>query len=105
MPIVPQITTLALILIFSITASNCSPPTLSKKQSIPCGAIFFNSDEIIFYSNINELSDKIKYFSNHDKQRKQIARNGKKKYFKLFNEKRITEYFIKISTGQNSSLF
>ena len=52
MPIVPQITTLALILIFSITASNCSPPTLSKKQSTPCGAIFFNSDGSVKYSGI-----------------------------------------------------
>ncbi len=66
---------------------------------------FFNSDEIVFYSNINELSEKIKFYSNNDKQRKKIAMNGKNKYFKLFNEKRITEYFIKISTGQNCSLF
>jgi len=30
---------------------------------------FFNSNEIIFYSNIKELSDKIKFYSNNDKQR------------------------------------
>tara|TARA_B100001250_G_scaffold368721_1_gene351620 strand:- start:17 stop:538 length:522 start_codon:yes stop_codon:yes gene_type:complete len=66
---------------------------------------FFNSKEIVFYSDINELSEKIKYFSNNEKQRIKIARNGKKKYFKLFNEKRIAEYFIKVSTGQNCSLF
>ncbi len=66
---------------------------------------FFNSKEIIFYSDINDLSDKINFFSKNDKQRKKIAKNGKKKYFKLFSEKRIAEYFIKISTGQNYSLF
>ncbi len=66
---------------------------------------FFNSNEIIFYSSINDLSDKITYFTQNELKRKKIARNGKKKYFKLFNEKRIAEYFIKISTGQNYSLF
>ena len=66
---------------------------------------FFNSNEMIFYSNITDLSDKIKFFSKNDNQRKKIAMNGKKKYFKLFNEKRVTEYFIKISTGQNFTLF
>ena len=66
---------------------------------------FFKLNEIVFYSDINELSDKIKFFSKNDKLRKKIAMNGKKKYFKLFNEKRIAEYFIKISTGQNFTLF
>ena len=66
---------------------------------------FFKSNEIVFYSDINELSDKIIFFSKNEKIRKKIAMNGKKKDFKLFNEKRIAEYFIKISTGQNYTLF
>ena len=52
-----------------------------------------------------DLSDKIRFYAHNDKLRKKIAMNGKKKYFKLFNEKRITEYFIKISTGKNFRLF
>ena len=66
---------------------------------------FFNKNEIIFYDNINDLSDKIKFYSKNDRSRKKIAMNGKKKYFKLFNEKRITEYFINISTGKEFKLF
>ena len=66
---------------------------------------FFNKNEIIFYNNINDLSDKIKFYSKNDRLRKKIAMNGKKKYFKLFNEKRITEYFINISTGKEFKLF
>jgi len=66
---------------------------------------FFNKNEIIFYNNINDLSDKIKFYSINDKLRKKIAMNGKKKYFKLFNEKRVTEYFINISTGKEFKLF
>ena len=48
---------------------------------------FFNDKEIITYQSIDELSDKIRYYKNNDIQRKKIAKNGKKKYFKLFNEK------------------
>ena len=62
---------------------------------------FFSNKEIIFYSNIFELADKIKFYSKRDTIRKKIAKNGKKKYFKLFNEKKITKYFIDISLGNN----
>ncbi len=65
----------------------------------------FKKNEIIFYKNINDLSDKIKFYSKNDKLRKKIAKNGKKKYFKLFNETRVTKYFIDISLGDNATLF
>jgi len=66
---------------------------------------FFNKNEIIFYKNINDLSDKIKFYEKKDYLRKKIAKNGKKKYFKLFNEKKIAEYFIDISLGKINKLF
>ena len=66
--------------------------------------IFFNKNEIIFYKNIDELADKIKFYSMNDIIRKKIARKGKYKYFRLFNEKKIAKYFIDISLGKNLSL-
>ena len=65
---------------------------------------FFNSKEIVFYSDIDDLADKINFFSKNDVLRKQIAKNGKKKYFKLFNEKKITKYILDVSTGNNAKL-
>jgi glycosyltransferase involved in cell wall biosynthesis len=65
---------------------------------------FFTNNEMIFYDNVSDLSDKIKFYSLNDKLRKKIAKNGKKKYFKLFNEIKITKYFIDISLGNKSSL-
>jgi len=65
---------------------------------------FFNKNEIVTYQNIDDLSDKIKYFKINDKHRKNIAKKGKQKYFKLFNEKVITKYLIDISTGKKTSL-
>ena len=48
---------------------------------------FFNTKEIVFFTiNISDLADKINFYSKNDKLRKEIAMNGQKKYFKLFNE-------------------
>ena len=66
---------------------------------------FFNNQEIISYTNINDLSDKIKFYSVNEKLRKKIAKNGKKKYFKLFNETKVSKYIIDISFGNKTSMF
>ena len=66
---------------------------------------FFNKDEIIFYQNINDLADKIRFYSKNDKLRKKIAKKGKEKYFKLFNESKISKYIIDKSLGKKISLF
>ncbi len=66
---------------------------------------FFNKNEIIFYKDINDLADKIKFYSNNEKLRVKIARNGKKKYFKLFNETKIAKYLIDLSLGNKNNLF
>ena len=66
---------------------------------------FFNSNEIIFYKNISELADKILFYSTNDRLRKKIASKGKKKYFKLFNEVKISKYLLDISLGNKASLF
>ncbi len=65
---------------------------------------FFNKKEIIFYSSIDDLSDKIKFYSKNDKIRSKIAKNGKTKYFKLFNESKISKYITDILLGNKSSL-
>jgi len=66
---------------------------------------FFNNDEIIFYDNISDLSDKIKFYKKNEKSRIRIAKNGKKKYFKLFNELKTTRYIIDKSLGKNVNAF
>ena len=46
---------------------------------------FFNKDEIVTYSDINDLSKKIEKFTNNDVLRQKIAKKGRDKYFKFFN--------------------
>ena len=56
---------------------------------------FFNENEMIFYKNINDLSEKILRITNDDKLRKLIARKGKEKYMKYFNSTLVADYIIK----------
>ena len=66
---------------------------------------FFRNDELIFYNDINDLVDKLIFYKKNDKLRKKIAYNGRKKYFKLFNEIKTTKYIIDISIGKKVNLY
>ena len=65
---------------------------------------FFNSKEIVTYKNIDDLADQIKFYKKREKLRSNIAKKGKEKYFKLFNETKIAKYIIDKSLGKKSSL-
>ena len=55
---------------------------------------FFNKNEIVTYSDINDLSKKINKYSNDDLLRQKVAKNGRNKYFKYFNSTIVAEYII-----------
>ena len=53
---------------------------------------FFSNDEIVFYKNIKDLSNKLKYYKENEDKRIKIAKKGKEKYFKIFNNEIIADY-------------
>ncbi len=55
---------------------------------------FFNNDEMVFYKNVNDLSEKILKISRDEKLRKKIAKKGKEKYMKYFNSNLVANYII-----------
>ena len=55
---------------------------------------FFTNKEMVFYKNLDDLSEKIIKISNDEKLRKSIGKNGKKKYFKHFNSTIIADFII-----------
>jgi len=55
---------------------------------------FFNDDEVIFYNNINDLSEKLNYFKKNDILRKKYAKKGKEKYFRYFDSTIVSDYII-----------
>jgi len=65
----------------------------------------FNSNEMITYKDIGDLAEKIIFYNQKNSIRKKIAKNGQKKYFKLFNEVKTANYIIDQSFGKNTKLF
>ena len=55
---------------------------------------FFTNKEMVFYKNINDLSEKIIRITNDDKLRRSIGEAGKKKYLKYFNSNLVAEFLI-----------
>ncbi|MDC0473066.1 glycosyltransferase [Pelagibacteraceae bacterium] len=55
---------------------------------------FFDDNEVVFYKNLNDLSDKIIKYSNDDKLRSKIAKKGRDKYFKYFNSSIVADFII-----------
>ena len=60
---------------------------------------FFNDKEMVFYKNLNDLSEKIMRISQDEKLRKIIAKNGKDKYMKYFNSNLVAEFIIDKTMG------
>ena len=69
---------------------------------------FFSNNELVFYKNIEDLSEKIQKLSADDYLRKKIAKNGWIKYHKHFNSQVVSDYMInKIFNrdGKNKTLW
>ena len=62
----------------------------------------FNNNEVVFYSNIGDLSKKIQRLLDNDKLRINIAKAGYNKYHKYMNSNLVTEYMINKTFNINS---
>ena len=56
---------------------------------------FFANDELVFYNNTEDLSEKMQKLSLDDRLRKKIAKKGWLKYHKYFNSQTVSDYMIK----------
>ncbi len=55
---------------------------------------FFDQNELVFYKNIEDLSEKMQKLSLDENLRKKIARKGWAKYHKCFNSQVVSNYMI-----------
>ena len=55
---------------------------------------FFTDKEMVFYSDIYDLSEKISKINKDDKLRRSIAKKGKDKYTKYFNSNLVADFII-----------
>ena len=66
---------------------------------------FFDNDEMIFYDDLTDLSNKIIKYSKDDIQRRNIAKKGHKKYHSHFNSSLVARYIIDRSLGISSKYY
>ena len=66
---------------------------------------FFTDKELIFYKNIDDLSEKILKYSRDNIERSKIAKKGRDKYFKYFNSTLVAEYIINKTFGLKKKYF
>ena len=59
-----------------------------------CYDDFFSEKEMIFYNNLNDLTEKIQKYKKNNHEREKIAKKGKKKYFKYFNSNIVSQFII-----------
>ena len=55
---------------------------------------FSDNKDVIYFDSSDDLSEKIKYYSKNDLERCNIAKNGKLKYYDLFENILVTKYMI-----------
>ncbi len=63
---------------------------------------FFNENEMLFYKNENDLCDKILNLKDDIDKINRISKNGKRKYFKIFNNLVVSDFITNKSLGTNS---
>ena len=66
---------------------------------------FFTKDEMIFYSDISDLSEKVKKYKKDDYSSKRIAKKGYLKYHKYFNSNLVSKFIIEKTFGLNSKKY
>jgi spore maturation protein CgeB len=54
---------------------------------------------MIFYKDIHDLIDKVNFYKKNERLRAKIGINGKKKYFKIFNNKIVGDYIVSKALG------
>ena len=62
----------------------------------------FKNDEVIFYSNLNDLVKKVLFYKNNDKERINISKRGWKKYHLNMNSSIVAKYIIEKTFKYNS---
>ena len=79
-------------------------PRLNFDETIKLTVDWYKS----FFLNRNleiTTEEQIEYYSNNDKERMKIAKNGRDKYFKYFNSTAVADFIIKKAFSEKHKKF
>jgi len=57
----------------------------------------FKEDEMAFYEDFDDLIKKVTYFNAHDDEAREIAENGWRRSFEIFNEQLVAKYITEVT--------
>ncbi|MGD2119979.1 MAG: glycosyltransferase [Chromatiales bacterium] len=67
---------------------------LVMSPEIPDMREIFSDDELVYFADLQQLGDKIRYYLEHDHGRREIAQNGWRKAHVFYNETRVTQTML-----------
>jgi len=59
-----------------------------------CYEDFFNDDQMCFYENVRDLSNQLDNLKGNIKKINKISKNGKRRYFEIFNNSIVSDYIV-----------
>lgn len=57
----------------------------------------FSDEEFVFYRDLDELSERLRYFLKNDGERQRVARNGHARYHALFSERLVARFVEEVT--------
>ncbi|MEQ8267442.1 MAG: glycosyltransferase [Parvibaculum sp.] len=60
----------------------------------------FSEDEFVFFRDLGELADRLRYFLKNDSERQRIARNGYERYHAIFSERLVARFIEEAAMGR-----
>mgnify|MGYP001311684839 FL=1 len=60
-----------------------------------------SDNEVVFYSGLEDLANKINFYKSNDKKRIDVAKKGRTKYFNLFECQKVANYIISKSFNRD----
>lgn len=73
---------------------------LTFTPRIPGFDILYTDQEVVYFSDLNDLVKKYEYFNNNIEEGNRIAQNGWMKSHKSFNSARVTKFMIEVTFDQ-----
>lgn len=59
----------------------------------------FTDEEFVFYRDMEDLADRLRFFLAHDGDRQRVARNGHARYHALFNERLVARFVEQVAVS------
>lgn len=64
---------------------------------------FFTPEETVYFSEVGDLAEKIRYYHAHDEERRRIAAAGRAKYHRIFSGERTLKFMVETLFGKKYS--